>query len=321
MTRRAFTMVELLVAIMILGIMSVLMVMTFNSVTTTWTMSAEYMDKMQRSDYALSQVVSGLRSMYYPHSGQQDYNYGFVLTNNGEGRDADRSDVIEWAKTGHAIVGNQNASADTVHRVQVMVLEEGNNDYKEEIQVTGLYARMCPDPALRPKDDKSVRDIDYSFSNEDMYQPVLVADGVVGMNCRVMKAPEDSDAESSNAKFEDEWESSNSVPYKVELTFWVADPEGKSYRTNTAPLMRIVRIPIYEQSQDAAKLPSEEKKEEQKGGGRRGGGAGGTGGRGGRGGGAGGGGGRGGGGLGPGGGNIGPGGGGGPGGVPGGGPM
>ena len=263
MTRRAFTMVELLVAIMILGIMSALMVMTFNSVTTTWTMSAEYMDKMQRSDYALNQVVSGLRSMYYPHSGQQDYNYGFVLTNNGEGRDADRSDIIEWAKTGAAIVGN-HASADTVHRVQVMVLEEGNNDYKEEIQITGLYARLCPDPALRPKDDKSVKDVDYSFSNEDMYQPVLVADGVVGMNCRVMKAPEDSDADASNAKFEDEWESSNSVPYKVELTFWVADPEGKSYRSNTAPLMRIVRVPIYEQSQDAAKLPSEEKKEAEK---------------------------------------------------------
>jgi len=312
MTRRAFTMVELLVAIMILGIMSVLMVMTFNSVTTTWTMSAEYMDKMQRSDYALNQVVSGLRSMYYPHSGQQDYNYGFVLTNNGEGRDADRSDIIEWAKTGAAIVGN-HASADTVHRVQVMVLEEGNNDYKEEIQITGLYARMCPDPALRPKDDKSVKDIDYSFANEDMYQPVLVADGVVGMNCRVMKAPEDATADASDAKFEEEWESSNSVPYKVELTFWVADPEGKSYRTNTAPLMRIVRIPIYEQSQDAAKLPSEEKNEERTGGRRRGGSGGGAGG--GRGGGAGPGGGRGGGGGGPGGGGPGPGGG------PGGGPM
>ena len=279
MKRRAFTMVELLVAVMILGTMSALMALVFNTVTNTWTMSTEYMDKMQRADYALNQVVSGLRSMYYPHTGQQDYNYGFMLNPGGEGgdgKDPRSSDVIEWAKTGSAIVGGQNASADTVHRVQIMVLEEGNDDYKDPIMVTGLYARMCPDPALRPKHDKNVREIDYTFANADMYQPVLVADGVVGFNCRVMKSPDDTDANVSNAKFEDEWAESNSVPYKVELTFWVADPEAKSYRSNTAPLMRIVRIPIYEQSQDAATLPSEDKK--GAGGARRGGGQGGSGG-------------------------------------------
>lgn len=277
--RRAFTMLELLVAIVILGVMSALVALTFDSVTKSWTASGEYMDKIQRCDYALNQVVSGLRSMYYPHSGQQDYNYGFVLLNNGDGQRTGDSDIIEWAKTGQAIVGGQNASADTVHRVQVMVLEEGNHDYKEDINVTGLYARMCPDPALRPNDSEGAKTIDYTFANSDMYQPVLVADGVVGFNCRVMKSPDDTASGADDAKFEDEWDSSNSVPYKVELTFWVADPEGRSYRTNTAPLMRIVRIPVYEQSQDGAKLPDEEKKEDEQSGRsrRRGGAAGGRG--------------------------------------------
>ena len=292
MTRRAFTMVELLVAVLLLGILSTFAVFTFNAVTTAWTVSGEYLDKIQRSDYAIDQVISGLRSMYYPHTGTQDANYGFVLMNNGDGKEPKESDVIEWAKTGPAIVGNQNASADTVHRVQVMVLEEGNRDYKDEIKVTGLYARMCPDPALRPKRDTNVRETDYSFGNTDIYQPVLVADGVVGFNCRVLKSPDDADFDTSNAKFEDEWESSNSVPYKVELTFFIADPEGKRYRTNVAPMMRIVRIPIYEQSQDASTLPSEDKK--GAGGTRRGGSGGGSGGGGSRGGAGGGGGSRGG---------------------------
>lgn len=276
MTRRGFTMVELLVAVLLLGILSTFAVFTFNAVTTAWTVSEEYLDKVQRTDYAIDQVISGMRSMYYPHTGKQDANYGFVLTNNGEGKDPKDSDVIEWAKTGPAIVGGQNASADTVHRVQVMVLEEGNREYKDEIKVTGLYARMCPDPALRPQRDKNVRETDYSFGNMDIYQPVLIADGVVGFNCRVLKSPDDADFDTSNAKFEDEWESSNSVPYKVELTFFMADPEGKSYRTNVAPMMRIVRIPIYEQSQDAATLPSADKK--GAGGARRGGSGGGSGG-------------------------------------------
>ena len=166
--------------------------------------------------------------------------------------------LLNWAKTGTAIVGNQNASVDTVHRVQLMILEEGNRDYKDEIPVTGLYARMCPDPALRPKKELNADETDYSFSNLDMYQPILVVDGIVGMNCRVMKDADSADADASKAKFEDEWDTSNAVPYKVELTFWIVDPEGKSYRTNTAPLMRIVKIPVFEQAKDGAQLPSEQ---------------------------------------------------------------
>jgi hypothetical protein len=107
-----------------------------------------------------------------------------------------------------------------------------------------------------------------------MYQPILVVDGIVGMNCRVMESPEEGkEARNDKELFKDEWSKSNSVPYKVELTFWVKDPEAKSYRTNTAPMMRIVRIPIYEQAQDGASLPEDEAKGKGKGGTRKKGGS------------------------------------------------
>lgn len=274
MRHRGFTLIELMVAMIISASITALAVMTFNAVSSMWTSSAEYMDKLQRSDYALNQVVSGLKSMYYPHNGEQDAKYGFVLTDNGDGKDPDSSDVIEWAKTGQAIVGGLDASADTVHRIQLMVLEEGDGDYKSPIEVTGLYARMCPDPALRPEKDKNAPETDYSFANTDMYQPVLVVDGIVGMNCRVMESPEEGEeGKNDESLFEDEFSKSNAVPYKVELTFWVRDPEAKSYRTNTAPMMRIVRIPIYEQSQDGASLPSDSKSGTSKGGTKRRGGS------------------------------------------------
>lgn len=274
--RRGFTLVEILCAVFLVGIVTTLSVATFNAVSRGWEISTDYLDKTQRTDYALNQLVSGLRSMYYPHNGEQDYKYGFMLTNNGDGDDPDSSDTIEWSKTGTAIVGNKSAVADTVHRVQVMILEEGNRDYNEEIQVTGLYARQCPDSALRPDDDE----IDYTFGNDEMYQPVLIADGIVGFNCRVLKDAEKVESETDDKLFEDEWELSNSVPYKVQLTFRIADPEGRSYRTNTAPLMRIIRIPIFEQSQDGATTPSDDASAAKKDGpgGRRGGGAGGAGG-------------------------------------------
>ena len=253
--RRAFTLVEILLAVVLLGVLTAITMATFNSVTRSWQISTDYLDKMQRTDFALNQVVSGLRSLYYPHGGEQSYDYGFYLTDKGDGEDPDRSDVIEWSKRGSAIVGSKSAAADTVHRVQLMVLEEGNHDYIDPIEVTGLYARHCPDVTLRPKDNRD--DIDFSFANDEMYQPVLIADGIVGFNCRVLPSDEKVEAEHDESLFEDKWETSNAVPYKVELTFYLADPEGRAYRSNTAPIMRIVRMPLYEQSKDGAAPPSE----------------------------------------------------------------
>ena len=269
---RGFTMIEMLLATVLVGVLTTFSVLTFRSVSHGWQVSTDYLDKMQRTDYALNQVISGLRSMYYPHDGSQNEKYGFTLQDRGEGEDPRRSDIIEWSKLGSAIVGTKNDKADSVHRVQVMVLEEGDNDYAEPIQKTGLYARLCGDSALIPKnDDVSTDDTDYSFANSDLYQPVLIADGVVGFNCRVLKTAEDVKEgganESGNDKrmFEDEFAESNSVPYKVELTFQIekADETFRS-QTQRAPMIRIVRIPIHEQSLDGAQPPAEAAKGEPK---------------------------------------------------------
>lgn len=256
MSRRGFTLVEMLLAVMLSGVITVLTLVTFRAVTTGWQVSTDFIDKSQRIDFALNQVISGLRSLYYPHDGEQSYAYGFVLTNNGDGENPDDSDVIEWSKRGSAIVGTKDATADTVHRVQLMVLEEGNRDFEEPIAVTGLYARHCPDSTLRSKNNPD--DIDFTFGNDEMYQPILVADGIVGFNCRVLKDKETmKEAENDASLFEDTWETSNAVPYKVELTFYMTDPEGKSYRSHTAPVIRIVRLPLHEQSLDGANIPSD----------------------------------------------------------------
>ena len=68
--RRGFTLVEILLAVLLLGVVTVVTMMTFNAVTHGWQASTDYLDKMQRTDFALNQVVSGLRSLYYPHGGE-----------------------------------------------------------------------------------------------------------------------------------------------------------------------------------------------------------------------------------------------------------
>lgn len=269
MIRRGFTLIEMLLATMLVGVLTTFSILTFRSVSRGWQVSADYLDKMQRTDYALSQVISGLRSMYYPHDGQQSEKYGFVLRNNGEGEDPERSDVIEWSKLGSAIVGTKNDKADSVHRVQIMVLEEGDDDYAEPVHKTGLYARIMRDSALGEENDEDGTDL--TFANADLYQPILVADGITGFNCRVLKtakAAEESssgDAENNRRDFEDEFSESNSVPYKVELTFHIEKPDD-TFRSQSkrAPMVRIVRIPIHEQSLDGAAPPGASKEDGKK---------------------------------------------------------
>lgn len=260
MTRRGFTLLEILCAAVLLGVLTTFSILTFHSVSHGWQISADYLDKMQRTDYALDQVMSGLRSMYYPHDGSQNAKYGFVLVNRGNGEDPRRSDIIEWSKLGSALVGTTSDTGDSVHRVQVMVLEEGNDDYAQPIQKTGLYARMMRDSALG--DDKDDDNTDLTFGNYDLYQPVLISDGVCGFNCRVLKKAEDAEASGANRnkndrrEFEEEFSESNSVPYKVELTFQIEKPD-ETFRSQTrrAPMVRIVRLPIHEQSLDGEAPP------------------------------------------------------------------
>jgi len=263
--KRAFTLLELIMAVTLLGVMTTITFATFRAVTNGWRVSREYVDRLERTDYALDQLVSGLKCAYYPHTGEQSYEYGFQLEDKGDGERPHDSDVIEWTKKGSALVGNSSAG-DTVHRIQVMVLEEGDSKWGDRIERTGLYARVKPLASVIPEGSGREED-EFNFGNDELYRPILIAAGVDGFNCRVLaKEPESTDAKKQDKDdFEDEFSASNSLPYKVQLTFYMdkEDPEYASRRTRV-PLMRIVRMPSHEQSLDGASLPSDAKDGDKK---------------------------------------------------------
>ena len=259
--RRGFTLLELILAVTLLGVMTAVTFGTFRAVTNGWRVSRDYLDRLERADYALDQLVSGLKCAYYPHAGEQNYDYGFQLADGGDGDSPRQSDMIEWTKKGSAMVGNSSAG-DAVHRIQVMVLEEGDSKWGDKIERTGLYARVKPLSPVIPASNGYDAD-EFTFGNEELYRPVLIAAGVDGFNCRVMaKAPEGgSEKKQDKDDFEDEFSTSNQLPYKVQMTFFMdkEDPEYASRRTRI-PLIRVVRIPSYEQSLDGATLPEGEGK-------------------------------------------------------------
>lgn len=254
--KRGFTLLELILAVTLVGVMTAVAIMTFRAVTNGWRVSREYMDRLERTDYAIDQLVSGLKCCYYPHEGSQNGEYGFMLTNNGDGDSPDDSDVIEWTKLGSAMVGS-SASGDTVHRIQVMVLEAGNHDWGEEIERTGLYARVKPHSKVIVEETED--EDEFTFKNEELYRPVLVAKDVEGFDCRVVKKkPEGKDKKADKSDYEEEFAESNSVPYKIQLTFYIEkeDPEYRSRRTRI-PILRTLTLPVHEQSLDGAALPGD----------------------------------------------------------------
>ncbi len=275
-------MIEMLLATMLVGLLTTLSVLTFQAVAHGWQASTDYLDKMQRTDYALNQLIIALRSAYWPEGGEsasskssettkgggtgdgKDRNqYGFYDPYDREGERPSDSDIVEWTKKGSALIGSENAIADAPHRVRVMILEEGDTEdgdddkferfrFREPVKKTGLYARAFVDPSIAS--DTTEKD-----DAHDLYpQPTLVADGVVGFRCRTIKEPPsktndksgkkgsyDKDSDAVQDTFEDK-----GFPYAVELTLFMEqrDDEFFSQKEKTT-IVRVVKIPVYEHSQ------------------------------------------------------------------------
>ena len=277
--RKAFTMIEMLLATMLVGVLTTLSILTFQAVTHGWQASTDYLDKMQRTDYAFNQLIIALRSAYWPEStdaksdsktdgksadpSKARNTYGFYDPYKREGDRPSDSDIIEWTKKGSALIGSENAMADSVHRVRVMILEEGDTEdgdddkfpkfrFRESVKKTGLYARAFVDPGLAS--DTSEED-----SANDFYpQPTLVADGVVGFRCRTIKEPPsktndksrkkggyDKDSDAVQDTFEDA-----GFPYAVELTLFIEKRDDEFFsQKEKSTVVRVIKIPVYEHSQ------------------------------------------------------------------------
>jgi len=241
MTKRGFTMLELLMAVTLLAIMSVIVLMTFNSVISNWMHSVTYVDRMQHADYALQQVISGLRSAYYPCTGKQDGTYGFMLIDNGDGDDYDSSDSIQWTKLGTAVVGSRSVLAETPHTVALWVQDE-----KEADEPAGLWVRAWR-TELQPDE--------FDASDEEYVKPYLLVKQIRGFNCRVIKNPQVMYDGDDRLDWKDVWEGtdSNAIPYMVELTFKL-DPVEEDGDPIT--VRRRVELPLWDISQNPVSASS-----------------------------------------------------------------
>jgi prepilin-type N-terminal cleavage/methylation domain-containing protein len=228
---KGFTLLELLMAIMIMAIMMLLSFFCFDAVVQSWNAGMEMSDSMAQADYVMNQVESGLRSAYYSSTVAKDEEKGFQFTDGGEGANA--QDSITWMKVGRAFVGNLKAIdgkteiAEMPHRVRLYVeAQDGDGG--------GLMAKAWSSD-FQPDD----------FDVEKDVKAFLVSPRVVAMDCKVLKEPPEEKA--SEIKWEDEWSSSNSLPYKVSVTLYL-----RPFKEGDAPVAvtRDIEIPVWDVSQN-----------------------------------------------------------------------
>ena len=234
MNNKAFTLLEILLAVSLMALILTSTFMSFNVVVRSWQTGSKMSESLNRGDYVMDQLVKALRSAYTPNkSGSPDY--GFILVDNGDG--VDSADSISWVKIGSALIGNNSSFAQTPHRI-VFTLTE-NEDYEDSLPATVKAWQIVGLP-----DD---------FDEEEDVEPIVISKDTIGFNFRV-KDPDQNIAEELVAgdDFEiewlDEWENSNAIPELVEVTLFL-----KSTKEDEPPLefKRLVSIPI------VAKVPDD----------------------------------------------------------------
>lgn len=217
-SKRGLTLVEILIALSLLGLLTVMLFTSFHAVSRSWEVGRAAIDASGHSDYLMEQLSMALRSAYYPGSGDT---YGLILTDDGD--DEDSHDAIEWTKVGPALIGEDADFSDVPHRVRVTV-----SDADDTIP-GGFTVRAW-------RQDLQLDDFDPETDAAEIY----LSPKVIGFNCRALD-PDQTTTTDGEPNWIDDWTKTNYLPTAVELTLWLepAEKGGEPIESK-----RIVEIPM-----------------------------------------------------------------------------
>ena len=222
--RQAFTLVEVLIALTLLGLLTAMLFTSFNAIVRAWESGRTAIDATNHADYLLEQLTAALRSAYFPGSGEK---YGLIFTDDGD--DPRSHDLIEWTKVGAALVGEDADFANVPHRVRVTVTEP-DAPFPGGFTVRAWRQDLQLD-AFDPDRDT----IELSLSPK-----------VIGLNCRLLD-PDSARTADDELNWIDEWTKTNTLPTALELTLWM-EPAEKDAEPIEAK--RIIELPMGALSQN-----------------------------------------------------------------------
>ena len=205
--RKAFTLLELLVALTLLATAFTIIVGTFSTTIGAWKRGNELLDDLHHGDFVLDQLVSSLRSAAYFDTAKSKY--GFHLKDRDGG--SYPADMISWVTSGTAFMPTGSPLANGLHRIVVTI--EDNED---------------GDPAVAIRAYPHLAD-----TEEDDEDPWFISTVVKGLDCRTYNVEEEG--------WDNDWEDTNSIPSIVEVTLFMDPLEEYG---DPVKLSRMVQIPV-----------------------------------------------------------------------------
>lgn len=206
--KRGFTLLEILLAMGILGVMSLMIFGSFYSIMTATREAENALDEVHLSSTLLSQVSTSLRSSVF--DGSQPENFEFFH------EDADRdypADIISWVTPSSLLLPADYPTPGTATRIELTIAEVDGE--------TGLAVRAYSSAWKR--DDPDAEDV----------EPQLISTLVKGLDVVMYDVSENDWVE--------EWERSRQVPAAVIITLTIQNPNDER---DMITVRKLVNIPI-----------------------------------------------------------------------------
>lgn len=209
-TRKGFTLLELMVAMVIMVIAMSIAFQAFSGTIRGWKRGMEVMEGIKHGDFAMTQLVSCLNSTIYFSNQRKTYAFTFEKGSNG-GLPADS---ISFVTSSGAFMPHDSPFSSGPHRINLFIDDEDGEP--------ALFASAMP--AVANSEDEE---------DEFNIEPILISREVQGLEIMVW----DADAED----WTEEWEPENSVPERIMITAFIASEDP-----NEEPIQfsRMIEIPV-----------------------------------------------------------------------------
>jgi len=207
----AFTMLELLVAMVILTIAMSIAFQAFSGTIRGWKRGTEVIESIKHGDFAMNQLVSALNSTLYFNNPRKTYAFK-IDKGYTSGLPAD---LVSFVTASGAFMPYNSPFATGPHRIELFI---DDDDYG--------------DPALFAVAMPAIAD-DEEFEDEYDAEPILVSRAIQGLEILFW----DKDAED----WMEEWEKENAVPERILVSIFVPSEDE-----NEEPIefTRVVEIPV-----------------------------------------------------------------------------
>jgi prepilin-type N-terminal cleavage/methylation domain-containing protein len=222
--RQGFTLLELIVAIVILVIAMSIAFEAFTGTIRGWKRGTEVIDGIKHGDFAMGQLVSAINSMLYFSNPRKTYAFKLEKDTAPTGLPGD---ILSFVTVNGAFMPADSPYAVGPHRIKLFI---DTDDYGNP----ALFALAMP--AIADEEE---------FIDEFDAEPELVSRTVGGLEVMIW--------DKQNEVWTEEWEPENAVPERIEISLYISSKDK-----NEEPIVfrRVLEIPVFESLKNRLNSPS-----------------------------------------------------------------